>query len=82
MGCNSYTVAEKLANILSDMGKGVLTRALHSYTQLPASSSFGVHLKVCSLPDPDTFGLQASATGPAGIWIAGCKQSFNISLTF
>lgn len=57
-------------------------RTLHSYAELPASSSFGVNLEVCRLPNADPFGLQASPTGPAGVWIAGCKQSFNINSTF
>lgn len=60
----------------------MLTRALHGYSKLSASSRLGVHLKVCSLPDPDAFGLQASATGPASIWVTGCKQSFDISSPF
>lgn len=59
-----------------------LTRTLHSYAKLPASSSFGVNFEVRRLPDADAFGLQASATGPAGIWIAGCKHNFDINSTF
>lgn len=76
-------MSTKLAKITPEIGiKGTLTRTLHGYAELPTSGSFGVNLEVCSLPDTDAFGLQASATGPAGVWTAGCKHSFDINSTF
>lgn len=62
--------------------KGALTRTLNGDAELSTSSSFGVNLEVCSFSDANAFRLQASATGPAGVWIAGCKHSFDINLTF
>lgn len=62
--------------------KGTLTRTLHGDAEIPAPSGFGINLEVRGLPDADAFGLQASTTGPAGVWIAGCKHSFDINSTF
>lgn len=56
-----------------------LTWALYSHSKISAPCCSGINLEVGRLPDPDTLGLQTSASGTTRAGVAGCKGTSGIT---